>query len=128
MSDVEDFIRQYEGSQREVLQYFHHLLAGELGLTDKIRFRIPFYYQKTWICYLNPTKNETVELAFIRGNELSNDIGILDNKGRKQVYGIEFQQLNKIPEDEILTVIQEAMILDETTPYASKRKPGKQMR
>lgn len=125
MNHVEDFIHQYEGAQREVLKYFHHLLALELGLTDKIRFRIPFYYQKTWICYLNPTKKGGVELAFVRGNELSNDMGLLDNKGRKQVYGIEFQLVSKIPEDEILTVIQEAMILDETTPYASKRKPGK---
>jgi hypothetical protein len=44
----------------------------ELNLEDKIRFGIPFYFGRSWICYLNPIKNHKVELAFVRGNELSN--------------------------------------------------------
>jgi filamentous hemagglutinin family protein len=125
MSKVWDFIHQYEGNQREVMVYFHHLLTMDLNLEEKIRFGIPFYFGRSWICYLNPLKNQKVELAFVRGNELSNIQGLLDNKGRKQVYSIEFEKVSDIPESVIHEIIQEAILLDETTPYESKRRGGK---
>jgi filamentous hemagglutinin family protein len=125
MSKVWDFIQKFEGRQREVMVYFHHLLTMDLNLEEKIRFGIPFYFGRSWICYLNPLKNQKVELAFVRGNELSNIQGLLDNKGRKQVYSIEFEKVSDIPESVIHEIIQEAILLDETTSYESKRRGGK---
>jgi len=122
MIEVEDFIYQFEGNQRDVMLHFHNLLKMELNLTEKIRFKIPFYYGKSWICYLNPTKHGKTEFAFVRGNELSNHQGILDNKGRKQVYSIEFEKVSEIPMRQMNEIIQEAILLDETNPYQSKRK------
>ncbi|MBE2218304.1 MAG: DUF1801 domain-containing protein [Ignavibacteria bacterium] len=122
MSEVEDFIYQFDSSQRDVMLYFHKLLTNDLNLTEKIRFKIPFYFSKSWICYLNPLKNGKVEFAFVRGNELSNSRGILDSKGRKQVYSIEFGKVSELPVQEMNEIIQEAILLDETKPYESKRK------
>jgi len=122
MSKVENFIYQYEEGQREVMLFIHNWLTADLNLTDKIRFDIPFYYGKSWICYLNPMKNGTVEFAFVRGNELSNEQGLLDNKGRKQVYSSEFTSVKEIPKQTLNEIIQEALLLDETKPYESKRK------
>ncbi|MBK8623269.1 MAG: DUF1801 domain-containing protein [Saprospiraceae bacterium] len=122
MSKVRDFIYQYEGNQREVMVYFHHLLTMELNLEEKIRFGIPFYFGRSWICYLNPIKNQKIELAFVRGNELSNIQVMLEDKGRKQISGIEFEKISDISKDVIYEIIQEAILLDETTPYKSKRK------
>lgn len=122
MTDVEDFIYQFEGHQRDIMLYFHKLLTLELNLTDKIRFKLPFYYGKSWICYLNPIKDTQIEFAFLRGNELSNEQGLLTNKGRKQVYGITFQKMSEIPVSLINEVIHEAILLDETIPYKSKNK------
>lgn len=122
MTKVEDFIYQFEGSQSEVMLYFHNLLTNDLNLTEKMRFNIPFYYGRSWICYLNPLKNGKIELAFVRGNELSNEQGILDNKGRKQVYSIEFEKMSDIPYQEINEIIHEAILLDENKKYGSKRK------
>ncbi len=122
MTDVEDFIHHYDGNQREIMLFFHRLLTLELGLTEKIRFKIPFYYGKSWICYLNPIKNDSVEFAFVRGNELSNQKAILENKGRKQVYSITFKKLSDVPQRIINETIQEAILLDKTKPYASKNK------
>ena len=122
MTEAEDFIYQFEGNQRDVMLYFHRLLTIELDLTDKIRFKIPFYYRRSWICYLNPIKNSAVEIAFIRGNELSNYQGILESRGRKQVYGVQFEKVNEIPVQEMNEIIQEAILLDESAPYKSKRK------
>ena len=122
MSEVEDFIYGFEADQREVMLRIHRLLTRELNLTEKIRFKIPFYYGRTWICYLNPKKGGITEFAFIRGNELSNIQGILENKGRKQVYGVEFKTVSQIPIRELNEIIQEAILIDETRPYRIQRK------
>ena len=122
MSEVEDFIYEYEGQQREVLLYLNQLFTMDLGLESKIRYRIPFYYGRSWICYTNPVKEEGIELVFLRGNELSNEQGLLESKGRKQVLGVTFRTLADISEEALLEVLQEAILLDETVKYASKRK------
>jgi len=125
MREVEDYIYNFDNSQRDIMLYIHKLLSVELYLTDKLRFRIPFYYRKSWICYLNPSKNNTIEFAFVRGNELSNSQNLLDSKGRKQVWSIELTKLSEMPIKELTEIIQEAILLDETVPYASKRKKTK---
>ena len=125
MGEVEDFIYQYEGEQRKIMFYFHNLFVNDLGLTTKIRYRIPFYYNMSWICYLNPDKSGGVELSFIRGNELSNHNGLLQTKGRKQVKSMTFYSFAEVQEEGIMEVIHEALILDETTPYASKNQKRK---
>ncbi len=122
MQDVENYIYQFEGNQKEVIMYFHNLLTNDFNLSSKIRYKIPFYDIKSWICYLNPLKNGKIELAFIRGNELSNHQGMLNSKGRKQVYGIEFAKISDIPITEVNEIINEAIILDSIEPYKSKRK------
>lgn len=122
MTEVEDFIYQYEDDQREVMLFLHNWLTVDLNLTEKIRFEIPFYYGKSWICYLNPTKNGNIEFAFVRGNELSNEQGLLDNKGRKQVFSVELKKVKEIPQQALNEIIQEAILLDQTKPYESKRK------
>ena len=121
MSSVDLFIQGLDDPQRSLMIYLDHLLMQIPELTSKIRYRIPFYYRKSWICYLNPIKRQGIELVFIRGNELSNEQGILDPKGRKQVSGLEIYRSNDIPFTALHEVIQEALILDESVPYASKR-------
>lgn len=125
MTEVEDFIQSAPNRQREIMVFLHRYLTEDCGLTDKIRFKIPFYYGRSWICYLNPLKEEHVELAFLRGNELSNAQGLLLDKGRQQVMGIDFGDPSEAARPEVREVIQEAIILDETIAYESKRKAGK---
>ena len=122
MSAVEAFIYEKEGEQREIMLTLHDMMVHQLGLLEKIRFKIPFYYNRTWICYLNPVKNNGIDLAFIRGNELSNEQGILESRGRKQVRSISLYANKEIPLEPILEILQEAILLDETVPYQSKRK------
>jgi len=121
MNTVEDFINGYEGDQMRIMNFFHDLLTEEFNLEPRLQYNLPFYYRKSWICYLFPTKKGTIELAFTRGNELSNSQGILKTKGRKLVSSIGFKSLKDIPESLIKEVIHEAVILDETIPYVFKR-------
>ena len=125
MTAVEAYISERSGNQLALFNYFHELLYERLELAAKIRFGIPFYFHRSWICYLNPVKGDGVELAFLRGNELADSRNMLDGKGRKQVKGIIFYKKEDIKEDYIWEIIQEALILDETKPYESKRKKKK---
>lgn len=122
MTEVEHCIYGFEAQQQEIMLVLHRLLTEDLNLTAKIRYKIPFYFRKSWICYLNPQKNGSVELAFVRGNELSDAQGILDSKGRKQVCSIELFKRSEMPMKELTEIFQEAILLDDSIAYASKRK------
>lgn len=121
MITVEDYIAEYEGPALAILSFLHEMMVEKSGLTPKLKYGIPFYYRKSWICYLNPLKSGAIELAFPRGNELSNIQGMLIKKGRKQVSGIELHSIDNMPVELILEVINEAILLDELVPYSSKR-------
>ena len=95
MTGAEEFIYLYEGTQREIMTYFHNLLTKKFDLESRMQYNLPFYYGKSWICYLFPTKKGDIELAFTRGNELSNEQGLLNRKGRKQVSSVDFNKLSK---------------------------------
>ncbi len=62
MNPCLDYIYQREGNQQEIMLHLHELLTSYPEVSGKIRYKIPFYYRKSWICYLNPTKYGSVEL------------------------------------------------------------------
>lgn len=119
---VEDYIYQLEGQQKEIMLFLHEILTIEYGLEAKIRYKIPFYFGNSWICYLNTRKGDKVDFAMVRGKELSNGSGLLESRDRKMICSVEFASVNEIPQDLIREIIEEAIFLDETVPYTIKRK------
>jgi hypothetical protein len=122
MTDVDFYIEEQEGAQREILQYIHQLFLSFPEVTSKIRYRIPFYDRRSWVCYTNPLKNGAVELVFIKGKMLSNAQGLLQAKERKMVAGIELKSLETIPEEALFEIIQEAFLLDDEFAEQKKKK------
>ncbi len=113
MNEVETYILEKEGSQKEMLLYFHFLFVERFGLQPKIRFKIPMYYKNKWLTYLNPNKKGGVELSFINGFKLSNRQNLLESKGRKMVRSITFECLEEIQERLICEILEEAIEIDE---------------
>ncbi len=125
MEGVIDYIMMFEGRQRELLQYLHELLMDQPGMQCKISYKVPFYSLRQRICYLIARKDGSVEIAFPRGHQLSNDQGILETSGRKYIIGLRVSGIKEIPHEALHEVIQEAILLDEipyTPPYAFNRK------
>ena len=122
MEEVEHFIHQLNPVSRSIMTQLHQVLMDNPGVVAKIRYKVPFYYRKSWFCYLNPINGPGVELAFIRGRELSNAAGILQAKDRKMVRGVELYDPKKIPWKAVNSVVQEALILDETVPYTVRNR------
>lgn len=113
MNSVEDYIFNQEPELSELLQFLHLMLVGDFGLQPKLRFKIPFYFSSTWICYINPLKKGGVEFVYIKGQELSNEHGLLDSKGRKMVAGIFIKNLTEVPVEAIQESLSEAILLSE---------------
>lgn len=107
-----DFIYEQEEPAQSILLALHELLTAMPEISCKMRHKIPFYYRKSWVCYLNPLKNKGVELVFIHGGRLSNVQGLLDTKGRKMVAGIEFSSVEEIDAESVLEILAEAILLE----------------
>jgi len=123
MSKLADYLEQLDGMQGEITHFLHDWLCVEFGLQAKYRFKIPFYYQNTWVCYLNPIKKDGVEFNFVRARELAGHEDILDFKDRVMVAGISLYDVKDIPLRRLSEIVEEAILLDETKPYTfSKRK------
>ena len=62
---------------------------------------------------MNPQRSGGVELVFLKGRQLGDPSGILDDKGRKMVSGVVLENAENIWSDAMLELLQEALILDE---------------
>jgi hypothetical protein len=112
LSDILDFMHDRHPEQRKILTYYHELLVT-LELKPLVKYKVPFYEHHSRICYLNPIKRNAVELAFIDGKELSNASGLLEDKNRKKVAGIDLYRPEQFPDQSIVDIVKEAMVLDE---------------
>lgn len=112
MNACTDFIYEQEEPVQSIMMTLHELLSTFPEISCKIRFKIPFYYRKSWVCYLNPLKNKSVELVFIHGGRLSNVQGLLHTKGRKMVAGITFSSIEDINMEAVLEILAEAILLE----------------
>lgn len=112
MGALDNFILDIEGEQQRILMHLHSLLHQHHNLSPTMKYKIPFYEGNKWICYLNPIKKGGVELAFINGNQLSNDRCLLLAKNRKQVRCFEIYSIESCPDEAIETTILEAIDLD----------------
>ncbi len=113
MKTVENFILGLDGQQKAIVSYLHQHLTENHDLIPKISFNIPMYYKRKWVCYLNPIKNDGIELAFVKGHRLSNDQGLLKTKNRKRISGIDLYEIRSIPMRQIDEIVQEALIIDQ---------------
>lgn len=122
MSKLDSYMDTLTGQQKEITFFLHDWLTMQFDLEAKYRFKIPFYYQQTWICYLNPIKKDGIEFNFVRARELSLHQGILDFKKRVMVAGISLYDVKEIPLGPLTEIVEEAILLDATTPYTFKKK------
>ena len=118
--EIQSFIDQQPLETQQLCHYYCDLLFS-MDLNAKIRYKIPFFDHYSWICYLNPVKANGVELAFLYGQELSDEYRILQKKERRQVAGIDLYQIKEVPDQWIKEIIAEAMVLDEYRYQQKKR-------
>jgi hypothetical protein len=122
MNPVDDYILQVEHpNQQKIMRQLHQVFCTYPSLQPLIRFKIPFYYQRTWVCYLNAVKPNKVECVFVRGRELLHQHPLLEARGRVMVKGIMIEKLDDDLLTLVLEILHEAMELDAQKPYGFKK-------
>jgi hypothetical protein len=115
--DIERYSESMTEAEAAVLRTLHEMIADLPGITAKERYKIPFYYGKSWICYLNKHKKGGIELAFTRAIEMEEVHSLLDFNGRKQIGGIRVASVEDLDEDIVLTLLYTAIELDQEKSY-----------
>ncbi len=118
---IADYSYSLNPSQKAIIRCLHDLIMENPGIELKERYKLPFYYRKTWICYFSATKSGNIEWAFTRGNEMSNGTELLHDRGRKQVKSVIFSSVSQVDIAECRTYLQEALLLDEHIPYSVRK-------
>lgn len=121
MDALDLFTENLSDNQKEICYFLHDKFMEFPGIAGKIRFRIPFYYHNSWVCYLNPVKGNKIELCFIHGQKLSNEHGLLEYRNRKMVSGIMLTDIQSLPIEAIMDTYSEALLIDEENRKAKKR-------
>jgi hypothetical protein len=111
--ELVEFFEQQTGKRASIYHLLHQWFTEDLDLQSKMRYKIPFYFGKSWICYVNPIKGDGVELAFLKGRQLSEKHAVLDRRERKMVAGIYIYDIDEVPWDELEAVMEDALVLDE---------------
>lgn len=85
MMPCEDYSLKLEGKQRQIVESLSSVLLSFPNTSCKIRWGIPFFDYKKWVCYINPTKDGNVDLTFLQANKFEDPTGLLEARGRKMV-------------------------------------------
>ena len=114
MANIDDYILNQKPEIAAIMEYLRQLIHScSPKITEKIRYKIPFFGGNKMICYLNPKKN-AVDFGFCKGYELSNVQGLLNGDERNTVKVISISSIEEINQMELREIINEAIILDET--------------
>lgn len=133
MKDVAGFIADLPGTERLITSRLRTIiLESDPRLQEKLSYGVPYFFHHRRICFLWPVSHlppryslwpenqSKVTLGLCYGNLLSNEQGILQKEGRKQVYMIRYSSLNEIDETAVREIILEAVLIDEA--FKKKKK------
>lgn len=120
MKTVEDCIAGLPPDEAGIAQALRSIiLSCSPHLTEKLSYNVPYFYGYSRICFIWPSsvpwgkvKKDGVMLGICRGHMLSNEQGILEMEGRKEVATITFSSPSEINQGLIREIINEAIILD----------------
>lgn len=120
MDQVANYIERQPEHIQKLLYYLYDYFLSYPNIISRYKYRIPFYYQKTWVCYTNVKKAGTVELVFVKGRELSEYPTLMAN-GRKMARGITYSTIESIDHTILDPLWLEALTLDLNVPYTFKK-------
>jgi len=92
------------------------ILSALPDLHEELKFGVPFYVYKGWVCYLNASEKGYVDIAFTAGVELSDTFTLFEHRGTKQVRHIRIpdEAFLREHEEEITNYIIEACVRNDT--------------
>ncbi len=112
MDAVERYLLDQKGEEAAIMQELHQWFLSFPGVEARLKFGIPFFYRKSWICYLNPQKKGGIELVFLKAKQLDDPESQLKSRGRKTVAGMYIHHKSGIPWDYLEFLFNQAVMVD----------------
>jgi len=119
---VDDYINQQPADLQRILRWLRKIIvSSDPSIREKIAWKIPvFTYRQVNVMYLNVVRGRRglppgviIELAFMAGHSLPDELGMLMSAGRKQVRSLPIRDVDDPEADIVRTYIQEALLLIE---------------
>ncbi|TND08293.1 MAG: hypothetical protein FD123_2435 [Bacteroidetes bacterium] len=117
---AEDFITNLPPGEKQLVEALRSIvLSCSPAFVEKLSYGVPYYFLHRRVCFIWPASagaagiDEGVLLGFCYGNLLSNEQGLLEIDGRKQVYMITIRELSDIKPELFCEIIHEAILVDE---------------
>ncbi len=121
-TSVEECLAYLPEKERAITEYLRNIVFEAIpNCSEKLSYNVPYYRVKKSICFIWPASitwgtkatYEGVRFGFTSGNLLADEAGILEKGNRKQVYWIDFKDIQSIPKSTIKAYLHEAALLDE---------------
>lgn len=119
---IQDFLEYLPKSELKIVDKLRKIILGCMpNGKEKLSYNVPFYYQHKRVLYIWPssipwggTKEAgTVSLGFCKGQQLTDEHGILNKADRKEIASINFKSTKEIDADVLRSYIFEALFIDE---------------
>ncbi|MDO1445258.1 DUF1801 domain-containing protein [Rhodocytophaga aerolata] len=119
---VKDLIANLPENEKKIILGLRNcILETAPMLREKLSYGVPYYYRKSRVCFIWPASvpngglTEGVALGFCKGYLMSNEEGLLQSNGRKEVIAVHYVSISQINWPQVRQWIQEALIVDETS-------------
>ena len=118
MKGYEDFYYNLPEKEKQIVSALRNIILEVApNLTEKLAYKVPYYYQYYRVCFIWPASVKPgpkfgVVMGFCKGYLLSNDQGLLEKENRKEVYMIPFHSVKEINKTAIREILIEALMLD----------------
>lgn len=128
---IEEFLEFLPEDEYIITSYLRSIVFELIPeVQEKLRYQVPFYSRHKNICFIWPgsvlwgkqRSYEGVRFGFSAGY-LLDDVGqYLERGTRKQVFWKDFTRLEEIDTDQLIMLVSEAVIVDDTLAKARKSK------
>jgi len=111
-SAVDEFVNRLPEGIRALAERLRKIiLTSSEQIREQIKHKIPFYYYKGQLCYINPFDDRVV-LGFSRGAEMPDEHGMLKGN-QKTVRHAVFYLHTELDKEKVRNLIYEALIVNE---------------
>jgi hypothetical protein len=127
---VDDYIELLPEDKSIIAQKIRDIILSSIpGVTEKISFKIPFYHYFGMFMYMNQVKSG-IEVAFMRGKDLTELFPQLDQKDRKIVASVTIARKEEIARTQLAEIIATAAAWNEEAAgenrsFLTSKKIGK---
>lgn len=108
------YLEELPPAQRELGFTVHDYLQQLVFPLDAaIKWNIPFYTHYGNLCFLNPVKEKSVVIGFMRGSELTDEAGLLTAHDRKLIRHLPLSCADDLFRPGVAELLLEAAALNE---------------